>query len=225
MNKTIKTAFLVVLLASLVLAAGCNLKASTAPTVKPTATSELNFITPTAGESITGQIATQTAVAEKPQVATATPEAPAEPTAAPVAESTATAVSADAVASTATPIPAVIPTLTRPATYTLQKGEWPICIARRFDVNLSALFAANGQDMNWRPAAGAVLKIPASGNWSTADSGARAWHKHADYKVVSGDTVYTIACYFGDVSPEGILAANGLSNASDIKAGMTLRIP
>jgi hypothetical protein len=43
--------------------------------------------------------------------------------------------------------------------------------------------------------------------------------------VNSGDTVYTIACYFGDVSPEGILAANGLAKAADIKAGMTLKIP
>ena len=219
MNRTMKTVFLVVTLATLVLGAGCNLSASKAPTVKPTATSELNFITPTTGDSIAGQIATQTAEALQPAVATATP-IPAEATKAP-----ATAVPATAVPATATAVPAVIPTLTRPATYALQKGEWPICIARRYDLDLNALFSANGLTMDSRPANGAVLKIPSSGTWNAAAYGARTLHKHADYKVVSGDTLYTIACYFGDVSPEGILAANGLKTAADVKVGSTLKIP
>ena len=51
-----------------------------------------------------------------------------------------------------------IPTLDRPSTYTLQKGEWPICIARRYDVNLNDLFNLNGLNMESRPAMGAVLK-------------------------------------------------------------------
>jgi LysM repeat protein len=222
MNKTLKTVFLVVTLATLVLGAGCNLKASTPTTAKPTATSELNFITPTTGESVAGQIATQTAEAGKPAVATATPAA-AVATKAPVA---ATATKAPAVvASTATVAPIAIPTLARPATYALKQGEWPICIARRYDLDLATLFSANGLTMDSRPAVGAVLKIPSTGNWNSGSYGARALHKHADYKVVSGDTVYTIACYFGDVSPEGILAANSLKNASDVKVGMTLKIP
>jgi LysM repeat protein len=212
-----KTVFLVVTLATLVLGAGCNLSASKAPTVQPTATSELNFITPTAGENITGQIATQTAEAAKPAVATATPI---------VAEVQATeAPAATAVPATATVAPAVIPTLTRPATYTLQKGEWPICIARRYNLDLATLFSANGLTMDSRPANGAVLKIPSTGSWSSASYGARALHTHASYKVVSGDTVNTIACYFGDVSPEGILAANNLKSAADVKTGATLKIP
>ena len=202
MNRTLKIVFLVVTLATLVLGAGCNLKASTATTAKPTATSELNFITPTTGESISGQIATQTAEAGQPAVATETP-----------------------VPATATAVPIAIPTLTRPATYTLQKGEWPICIARRYNLDLTSLFSANGLTMDSRPANGAVLKIPSTGTWSVASYGARALHTHADYKVVSGDTVYTIACYFGDVSPEGILAANSLKAAGDIKTGTTLKIP
>jgi len=219
MNRTLKIVFLVVTLATLVLGAGCNLKASTATTAKPTATSELNFITPTTGESISGQIATQTAEAGQPAVATETPvPAVVEATKAPV-------VAATAVPATATAVPIAIPTLTRPATYTLQKGEWPICIARRYNLDLTSLFSANGLTMDSRPANGAVLKIPSTGTWSVASYGARALHTHADYKVVSGDTVYTIACYFGDVSPEGILAANSLKAAGDIKTGTTLKIP
>jgi LysM repeat protein len=79
--------------------------------------------------------------------------------------------------------------------------------------------------MNSKPAVGFVLKIPASGTWS-ANYGARSLKSHpATYTVVSGDTVYTIACRYGDVAPEQILAANGLSSASDIKAGMKINIP
>jgi LysM repeat protein len=228
MNKTIKTAFLVVMIASFVFATGCNLKASTVPTVMPTVTSELNFITPTAGgQSITNQIATQTAAAGKPAVATATKAAPegAKATATPVAVKPTTAPAV--VANTATSAPTAVPTaVKRPDTYTIQRGEWPICIARRYNLNLAAFFALNGADkgMNWRPSVGAVVKIPATGTWDTAN-GARALHTHADYKVVSGDTVYTIACYFGDVTPEGILTANGLAKDSDVKAGATLKIP
>jgi len=232
MNKMIKIVFMVVLLASLVLAAGCNLKASTAPTAKVTPTSELDFLTPTAGKNIAGEFATQTAAADK-KVATATPAAPKadEATATPeapkptdAAQPTATT-AANQAAATSTPVPAVIPTLTRPATYTIQKGEFPYCIARRYDLDVASFFAANGLGAGSVVSVGAVLKIPASGNWNTAAYGPRALHKHADYKVNSGDTVYTIACYFGDVSPEAILAANGLAKASDVKAGMTLKIP
>ena len=228
MNKTIKTAFLVVMIASFVFATGCNLKASTVPTVMPTSTSELNFITPTAagGQSITNQIATQTAIASKPAVATATKVGAdtAKATATPVAAKPTTAPAV--VANTATSAPTKVPTaVKRPDTYTIQRGEWPICIARRYNLNLAAFLSLNGMGMSSRPSVGAVVKIPATGTWDTASSGAIALHTHADYKVVSGDTVYTIACYFGDVTPEGILTANGLAKDSDVKAGATLKIP
>ena len=231
MNKISKTLFMVALLAALVAASGCSLKASTAPTGKATATSEMNFLTPTTSGSVKTDIQTQTAVAQQPAVATATatpaaakPEATKAPVQATKAPDTNTAAT-KAPAAAATSAPVSIPTLARPSTYTLQKGEWPICIARRYDLDLASLFAANGFTMDSRPATGAVMKIPSTGNWSTSAYGARALHAHASYAVNSNDTVYTIACYFGDVSPEGILAANGLKNASDVKSGMTLKIP
>jgi LysM repeat protein len=117
------------------------------------------------------------------------------------------------------------PVVKRPSTYVLQKGEWPICIARRYDLDLSSFFAANGLTMDSKPMAGTSLRIPSSGNWS-AGTGGRALKAHpATYTVVAGDTVYTIACKYGDVTPEAILAVNSLSSASDIKAGMSLKIP
>jgi hypothetical protein len=213
MNKVLKTVLFLVVLLVVMMSSACTLSASKAPTTKATPTGELNFLTPT---TVAGGVATQTAVA-KPQVATATPKA-AAPTTPPKSVSQPTAVPQQQSS-------ASIPTLARPSTYTLQKGEFPICIARRFDLDLATLFSQNGMNMSSRPSTGAVLKISSSGNWNSANYGSRQLRKHVDYKVGASDSVYSIACYFGDVSPEGILAANSLSNASDVKSGMTLKIP
>jgi len=113
----------------------------------------------------------------------------------------------------------------RPATYTLQPGEWPICIARRFDLDVANFLAINGLDLSSKPASGARLNIPQTGNWSN-NYGPRALRGHpAEYTVKSGDTIYTIACQFGDVSPEAILSANQLAEPGDISAGQVLQIP
>lgn len=146
-------------------------------------------------------------------------------TAAPTSTATEQVVSAQPTATPTTAAAVSVPDIVRPTTYTLQKGEWPICIARRFNLDISSFFSQNGLTMNSKPGVGTVLKIPSTGTWSS-NYGARALKTHpATYTVVSGDTVYTIACRYGDVSPEQILAANSLSSASDIKSGMKLNIP
>jgi len=221
MNKVLKSIVMVVVLVMLVMSTACTLSASKPP-AKATATGELNFLTPT---TVAGAIATQTAIAKAPQVATATPE---PPTAAPTAVPTAKAQSQGSGSSSSSgggSSARTIPTLTRPSTYTLQKGEWPICIARRYDLDLASFFSANGLSMNSRPGVGTVLKVPSSGNWNSSAYGSRALRSHTDFKVGASDSLYTIACYFGDVSPEGILAANGLNNSGDVHSGMTLKIP
>jgi LysM repeat protein len=135
----------------------------------------------------------------------------------------ATTAGTTAVTEAAATTPGVIPTLTKPATYTLQKGEWPICIARRFDVDHTELLTDNNLAMNTTPAEGTVLKIPATGSWSYGD---RARFEHpTTYTVKADDTVYTVACYFGDVSPEAIIAANSLTTPYTLTAGQTLKIP
>ncbi len=214
MNKVMKTVLLVGIVSVLMLSSACTLRASKAPELQATPTSELLFMTPT---SVSDAIATQTAAA-RPAVATATPEQAPAATEAPQSGGGQEQVQPQPQANP-------IPTLSRPDTYTLQKGEWPICIARRYDLNLSSLFSANGLNMNSRPQVGFVLKIPSTGNWDSSAHGARALRAHTDYTVGAGDTIYSIACYYGDVSPEGILAANGLSSAADIKVGMKLTIP
>lgn len=112
----------------------------------------------------------------------------------------------------------------RPATYTLQKGEFPYCIARRFNVNPADLLSLNGlttaQSTALRP--GLVLSIPQTGIFGSE----RALRPHpTEYIVQSGDNIYSIACKFGDVDPVNIAAVNGLGAPYTLTVGTTLQIP
>ena len=125
-----------------------------------------------------------------------------------------------------TPIPGgPSPTLgPRPASYTLQSGEWPFCIARRFNVDPDELLNLNGLVDSETVYPGLTLKIPQTGN---PFPGPRAWHAHpATYTVNSSDqTIFGIACYYGDIDPARIAQANGLSITSALTAGQSLSIP
>lgn len=113
----------------------------------------------------------------------------------------------------------------RPVSYTLRKGEFPYCIARRFNIAPSELMSQNGlsaaQSRSLQP--GLVLQIPQTGN---PFPGPRALQQHpVGYIVQSGDTIYSIACKFGDVYPEHIAANNGLVENQSLIVGETLNIP
>jgi len=124
---------------------------------------------------------------------------------------------------TATATMAAIPTLTKPANYTLQKGEFPYCIARRFNVSAGDLLSLNGLGAGTVVNPGTTLKIPTSGSWNAGD---RALKKHpADYTVKAGDTIYTVACLYGDVDPNAIAIANGLEEPYTLTAGKVIKIP
>ena len=117
----------------------------------------------------------------------------------------------------------VVPTSTpgRPATYTLEKGEFPYCIARRFDVDPANMLALSGVNQG-KYFPGLVLKIPQTGSFP----GERALHSHpTTYTVGVNDTLHSIACYFGDIDPTSIAAANGLSLSSPLTTGKVLNIP
>jgi hypothetical protein len=69
---------------------------------------------------------------------------------------------------------------------------------------------------------GETLSIPTSGTFP----GPRALLTHpATYTVFGGETVYSIACRYGDVDPMGIAAANGLSSPYTLSPGATIQIP
>ena len=186
--------------------------------------------TPGATNDVMEQIwmlATQTAMAQlgtsQPQATqvptgpgTAAPSGTSVPGAATAAPPTAT----KAPTATMLPVPTATPGL--PRTYTLQSGEFPFCIARRFNVNQYALLSASGLSLSSRPLTGYTLTIPQTGD---PFDGNRTLRAHpATYTVSGGETLNSIACLYGDVSPDAIAAANGLKS-NKLSAGQTLQIP
>jgi LysM repeat protein len=124
---------------------------------------------------------------------------------------------------TATLVPAVIPTLAIPATYTMKKYEFIYCIARRFNVNPAELMALNGLNQYSVINPGQVLRIPQTGNPFPFERALRA--HPVSYTVIAGDTIYKIACLFGDVDPLAIAAVNGLTAPYGLNIGQVLNIP
>jgi LysM repeat protein len=112
----------------------------------------------------------------------------------------------------------------RPVTYSLQRGEYPYCIARRFNVDPGELLVLNGLSNRQTFYAGTILQIPQTGD---PYPGQRMQMVHpATYTVSRADeTMYTIACQFGDADPAAIAEANNLSVDSALYAGQQLNIP
>ncbi len=125
---------------------------------------------------------------------------------------------------TDTPTPTVIvPTVTRPAEYTLREGEFPFCIARRFNLDPQELLSLNNLGPNDLLDPGTTMQIPQTGTW-TGEGRVRNPHP-TTHTVAAGETIYSIACFYGDVSPEAIIAVNNLEEPYDLTAGQTLNIP
>jgi LysM repeat protein len=119
-------------------------------------------------------------------------------------------------------LPTSAPVGSRPASYTLQKGEFPYCIARRFDVDTGLLLNLNGLSNGDIYFTNLTLKIPQSGSFP----GTRALRNHpSTYTASSTDTLSGIACVFGDVDPAAIASANNISVGATLTSGQQLSIP
>lgn len=219
----------------------CDLRYSTPPAATNTPLSQNFFTTPIAqtpsmsdveifgtgtalaltGSPVPGA-ATNTPIGITPLAATNTPtpavNVPSNPTLTPTATLAVSNPTASGPAAT------LIPSGSRPATYTLQNGEYPYCIARRFNVDPDELLAANGLVDSQTLYAGKVLTIPQTGN---PFPGSRMWHNHPDTYTVdfSSETIYGIACYYGDIDPALIAQTNGISVNASLTVGQRLTIP
>ena len=127
---------------------------------------------------------------------------------------------------TATTTLAPTPETSVPSSYTLHEGEWPYCLARRFDIDPAALLAANGlsEAAANNLSVGTNLTIPTDQIGTFGE--ARALRSHPTTYVVSGtDTWYSIACQFGDIYPEAIVGANGRTLDDALTGGEQIHIP
>jgi LysM repeat protein len=122
---------------------------------------------------------------------------------------------------TRAPVPTATPGI--PKSYTLQSGEFPYCIARRFNVNPFELLSLNGLSTSSLVRGGTTLRIPQTGN---PFPGQRSLKSHpATYTVKGGENIYEIACMFGEPSPDMIALVNNLPEPFTLTAGQELYIP
>jgi LysM repeat protein len=224
MNKKNGLIILVLLAFSL---SACTWSASTAPPPTPKQNQELASPTLEDPMNMVGIAASQTAAAQTgvpPLDVTGTVTPPTgleQPTLA--QDGLPTPTTDPSVLTTPVPQPPV--QTNRPGTYTLIKGEFPYCIARRFNVDPHELLNLNGLTMQESESLppGTTLKIPTSGNVFPPP---RALKGHpATYVVVAGDTIYSVACEYGDVDPMNIAAVNGLPAPYTLTAGTSIQIP
>ncbi len=224
-----------ILLAALIITSlvGCK-RSIPGSTAGPESTAEGDVSEPIGGPTdVLEQIylfATQTAVATQglttpvpSSLETSNPAAPGAATTAEAPSSTDQGAVQPPIAATPLPNLTFNPTPGIPSSYSLHTGEFPYCIARRFNVNPGALLNTNGLTSYSVYYNGMVLTIPQN---TGGFPGSRALRPHpATYTVRSDDTIYTIACAYGDVDPNAIIFVNGLDEDGSITAGQVLQIP
>ena len=219
-----------------IIVSACTKPYSTEPLEAPTANPTTLFVSPLPTSdnpmAMVEELSTGTALAETAVALTAgTPPA----TEAPIeteAPDGATEPPADSAMSTESPVAAepttnlALPTVTtnRPASYTLQRGEFPYCIARRFNIDPAELLNLNGLASGDVYYPNLTLTIPQSGK---PFPGTRALRSHPDtYTVADASlTVYGVACSYGDVDPAAIAQANNIQLTATLTVGQQLNVP
>lgn len=153
---------------------------------------------------------------------------------------------ANAETATATPIVEVNPTATAtlavsgnaptstsaPASvsgteWILKEGEFPYCIARRYNVDPTDLINASGLTSPDIYYEGQKLIIPQNSTWPSSLGPRGLLSRPSTYTVTgnSDTTVYGVACKFGDVDPSAIASSNNISVDATLTVGQTLNIP
>ncbi len=192
----------------------CTMSASTPPP-----------ITPTTNLSEIARQATETAIAKTPKTGETT-----VPGTTQEGDPGITSTVSEMEESTSTPEPAVDETsdpdpvtYAVPDSYTIHKGEFVYCLARRFDINPVDIINYNGLESGAILYPGNTIQIPSNSRPYLGDR-ALAYHP-AEYTVIPGDTLYSISCLFGDVDPRAIAAANDLDIDQALTSGTVLQIP
>ncbi len=212
-----KTSLIVpIVIISALLFSACTMSASTPPPV-----------TPTTNLSEIARQATETAIAKTPkagetQVPEATEESMTDPTAT-VSEAVEPTDNPEPTTATVETDETEVYEYATPDSYTLHEGEFIYCIARRFNIHPEDLEVYNGYESGTLLYPGDTLQIPSgSRDWV----GDRALQYHpSNYSVIYGDTLFSIACLYGDVDPRAIAAANDVDIDQVLTPGTVLQIP
>ncbi len=238
-NKRRSVLALAILIIAAIMLSACTQSLSSAPLETPTLLPTGLFVSPIASVEnpmeMIEQFAKQTEMAQTAAAnggtpvaveETATPdpsqivETPSIPT---PSESTPTNANADDSNAQPPTEAAAPPPALSGDTYILQNGEWPFCIARRYNVDPDAMLRASGLTSPDIYYPGLKLVLPRN----TSFSGARVLTPHpTTYTVASGnENLYSIACKYGDVDPNAIASANGISVSAKLTVGQALQIP
>ncbi len=228
-NKRRSMLIISILVLSTLLMSACTQSLSSAPAKTPTLLPTGLFVSPIPSVenpmAMIEEFAKQTAAAQTVVAGGGTPQPVTTPGAAvtPLGGTPVAVTPTNAVATTPLAVGTPVPAGVRPATYTLQAGEFPYCIARRFNVDPDQLLSLSGLTSPDVYYAGLVLKIPQSG----AFPGDRSLAAHpSTYTVASSeDTLYSIACKYGDVDPASLASVNGISPATNLTIGQQIKIP
>ena len=113
-------------------------------------------------------------------------------------------------------------------TYTMQQGDFLICLGRRFNVSLNQLMAQNGISTPDELGVGDTVLLPRNPSpWSLMDGyGNQRLIMHpTTYITQEGDTLFSIACSYGDVLPEDIAVQNRLVLGEPLPVGLNILIP
>jgi LysM repeat protein len=223
-----------------IIISACERPYSTVPLETPAAAETSMFVSPFPTSdnpmAMVEELSTGTALAEAAAAGTAgTPQATVAVASTEITPvSGATEASGNPVVASATPTlantspvdtqPAPTVIVNAPGTYTLQKGEFPYCIARRFNVDPAELLSLNNLASGDLYYPNLTLKIPQSGK---PFPGTRALRSHPDtYTVADASlTLYGVACAYGDADPAAIAQANSLQLTSTLTVGQQLSIP
>ena len=220
------------LLLAAVLISACQQPYSTPPAATNTPLDTNSLFSTPMGEPDSMQTVesfiTQTALAGDPNAAivTATPGAPGD-----VATITATPIIDLNPTVTATQAVAVATTAAAPAVsgseWILKNGEFPYCIARRYNVDPSDLIKASGLSSPDIYYEGQKLIIPQNSTWPASLGSRSLLNRPGTYKVTGNSdiTIYGVACKYGDINPATIAQNNNLSVDATLTIGQTLNIP
>ncbi|WP_201574349.1 LysM peptidoglycan-binding domain-containing protein [Psychrobacter sp. H8-1] len=123
--------------------------------------------------------------------------------------------------------------------YKVKSGDTLTGVARRYNIGLSDLAAANGLNTNSNLILGRTITIPASGSvassasqgssssssiTSTASSSGKKLGNTENYRVQSGDGLIALARRFG-VSVEDLAATNNMAANAQLQRGQTIKVP